>query len=436
MKRLVLCVLLVACGPRPRPSFDAGVEDAGVDAGVDAGRPRGDDPLPGWSTIVPLPTDAGTASVMGVSVASVGDQFGQPLVSALFVDPNGDGNTADTRVVFTRWDGTAKAFLELQTIEVVGGGVVEHPNRLVAMARDSDTGRIGVAYVRSDNVVRLAWSDDDGANFSLATASEISAALMTNPVLAMKGDVVHLAWMQGSTLVYRHRQGTGAWTDDGPTGVSALNGPLSLALDDQGKPGFAFFEAVTPTTALRFWRPGSSPVAIASSSVDLSALPVRPSVALTFAGTVPHVAFHLRQVAPPAIVTSDNSDELFYSVALDGSGASWKTPVALPRNTNVLGGFHSTGWYEAIAVDANGRVTIAADFKASGGLGQCSGPKFARSSNGTTFDVCAPLATPIQLGGDWLNLWPHKAGKQTLIFQYDQRSNPTLRPGIVMWRES
>jgi hypothetical protein len=45
-----------------------------------------------------------------VSVTSIGDQFGQPLIAALYEDPNGDLNYDDNRVIFTRWDGVAKAF--------------------------------------------------------------------------------------------------------------------------------------------------------------------------------------------------------------------------------------------------------------------------------------------------------------------------------------
>jgi hypothetical protein len=170
-----------------------------------------------------------------------------------------------------------------------------------------------------------------------------------------------------------------------------------------------------------------------SNGFDVSLVGVRPSVTLTFSGAVPHVAFHLRRVAP--LATNDNTDELFYAVATDATASTWKAAVPIPRNSDGMGRFHSTKWYQAIAIDAGGRVSIAADFAAVGGVSLCGGPKLARSANGTTFDTCAPGATPVQFAGDWLTMWPHKAGKQTLVFHYDQRANPSLKAGVIMWRE-
>lgn len=428
---------LLACGPKPRPIPDAGEEDAGMEE-VDAGRQRGTDPANGWSNALELSPDAGSLTRLGVSLASAADQFNQPLLAGVIDDPNSDGNRDDVRVFFTRWDGATAKFEEPRTVEVVGPIDLSHPNRQVSVARDAVTGRIAVAYVKAaNNTVRLAVSDDEGANFSLSTVSdEPRAALMANPSLALAGDTAHLAWLQGSDLMYRTRVGAGAWTDQSPGSGVVLGGrPLSLALDAAGAPGIAYFRSVNGTSAeLVFWRPGSSPVTVATADLlDLTASDRAPSVSLTFEGTTPHLAFHLRKVAP--LATADDTTELWYAKATD-SGATWGTPVAIPRTVDGTGtAWHSTQWYQAISIESTGRVSIAANWQATGTPAACNGPKLARSTDGLAFTTCAPAATPVQRAGQWLSMWSHKPGKQTLLFFYEPRANPSIKAGVVMWRE-
>lgn len=427
----VLTSLFVACGPPNKPKPDAGEE---VDAGmmeVDAGRVRGDEPPTGWQVVAELPATAGASSKLGVSAASAPDQFQQPLVAALYEDPNGDLNYDDNRVVFTRWDGTAKAFSELKTIEVVGGTLSTPNSREISIARDASTGRIVIAYVKPQtNTIRLAISDDEGANFSLSTVDdEIHAALDSNPSLAVHNGVIHVAFLQGSNLFYRTKTGSAAWVDASPPNITVAGRAISLAVDSDGNVALAFFVVSGGTSAdLAFWRPTSGGGAVASAETfDITVAGREPSVSLTFEGTTPHMAFHLPK--------SDAADatQLWYLKSSD-TGTAWGTPVAIPRNSNGAV-FHSTQWYQAIAVEAGGKASIAAPWSALGTQTNCNGPKLARSTDGVTFTTCSPVGSPIQRGGDYLSLWSHKPGKLTLIFFYDSRTNPSIKPGLVMWRE-
>lgn len=433
----VVVAALCACGPKPRPIPDAGEEDAGIDAGVDAGRPRGDDPPNGWSVVAELPAGAMASTQLGPSVSSAGDQYGQPLVAGVHDDPNGDMTRLDTRVFFTRWNGETKKFDDLKTIEIVGEIDLAFPARQVSIARDPDTGQIGIAYVKSDNSIRLAYSDDEGANFSLITASPTppTAALVSNPSLAMKGGTIHVAYVQGSDLRYRKRVGTGSFVEETPPGsLGFVNGPVSLALDSAGNVGIAALKANGPMEAEAvFWRPGGAVTTIATSNgVDVSLPERKPSITLTFVGDKPHVAYHLRRDAPAPM--NDNTPELFYAKASDAAGTTWSTPLAMPRNGNGVT-YHSTRWYQAVQVDTTGRVSVAGNFAAQGALTMCGGPKLARSDDGVTFTTCAPANSPAQFAGESLTMWPHKLNKQTLIFHYPSRSNANLKAGVVMWRE-
>lgn len=438
MFRIATCTLfsicLLACGPRIKPVVDAGEEDAGVE--IDAGRPRGEDPPNGWQMAVELPASAiAQLSTMFTSVSAIGDQFNQPVLAALFEDPNGDLNYDDSRIVYTRWDGVAKAFEPLRTIEIVGGSapaMPRLPGRQISIARDAETGRIAIAYVKpQDNTVRLAISNDEGANFSLSTVSDVPrAALVSNPSLGLQGGTIHLAWIQGSDLVYRKKVGAGVFLDQSPAGIVSGANSISLAVDSAGNAAVAFFGSVNGNSAdLKFWRPGSTASVVASADMlDLSPLEFSPSVTLTFVGTTPHLAYHLRKLA------AVDATELWYLKSTN-SGTTWAAPVAIPRNASSATEFHSTRYYQALAIEPSGRVSVAAPWSATGTQINCNGPKLSRAPDGVMFTTCSPMVSPIQRGGDWINLWTHKPGKQTLVFQYDPRTNPSIRSGIVMWRE-
>jgi hypothetical protein len=435
---LTFTVVCLACGPKPRPIPDAGNDDAGVDAGeIDAGRPRGDDPPNGWMTAVELPAGSMLSSRMGVSVSSAPDQFSQPLLAAIFDDPNGDGTRSDSRIVFTRWNGTTKKFQDLKQIEVVADVDVSFPHRQVSVARDAETGRIGIAYVKAiDSTIRYAYSDDEGENFSLSSAAQSNGMTLSNPVLLLKNGVAHLSFVRGASVVYAKRLAASVVFSEtaSDAAIVVANAPIDMKFDSAGAVGIVYFESDALKAKLNFWRPNEAPVMIANSDTTDVLIPTRyPSVSLTFVGTVGHVAFHLRKV--PELSPADMTEELFYAKQ---NGTAWTSPVAIPRNGNGIK-FHSTRFFQALTIDSTSRVNIAACFAASGSQLQFGGPKLARSADGVLFDTQAPAATPAQFAGAWLSMWLYKMNKQTIVFHYDEpigsRATADLKPGIVMWRE-
>jgi hypothetical protein len=432
-------VVLCACGPQRRPPPVE--EDAGVDAGTpDAGRPRGDDPPSGWQQVLKLEADAGGR--IGTNVVSAADRYGQPLVATAHFDPNGDGDGADTRILFTRWNGASRSFDPPVRVETVLGDLASasKPTRNVSLAYDRSTGRIGLAYLKAGEI-RFAYSNDDGVTFSLQTVSAGSTTV-SHPQLALRDDVTHLVFVQDGQLKYRKRTGiSGAFADENGPAVNASTQAVdvapSLALDEMGRPGIAYFvsEPSALTAQLAFWRPGTGMATEVASSGTVEVQGLRaPGVTLAFNGVQPRVAFHLRKVPPTA---PDMGEELFFAQASNAEGTMWSGPVALPRNsyTGATGLVaHSTRWYQAI-VSTAARTLVSAYYGAQGVIGQCGGPKLATSTTGASFTTCSPTGTPYGFAGEWVTMWEHTAGKVTLVFNSETPGGSALQPGVVMWRE-
>ncbi len=439
--------LLMACGPKPKPTIDAGPDmDAGMeDGGVDAGRQRGDEPPAGWSTALPLPRDAGTTTRYGVSGAMALDQFAHPMVAAYIVDPNADAVYTDSRLVFTRWNGVTKAWQEPLRVEIVGNIDVAHPNRQISIARNPTTGQIGIAYLNELGVVRYGHSEDEGEHFSLedVSAPNTDSSKLSNPVLAYAGDDLHIAYAAKPTcamgtcgkIVHRKRTGSaGAWSTDEVQGtLAARDWPFAMALDTAGAPAFAFFsEDVAGMVTLSYAAAGSTQT-IATSSVMVDTAAKTPSVSLTLQGDVPRVAFHL--------LSATNADaQLWYATK---SAGAWSTPVALPRN-GPLGMLDTTQWYQQIVSEGGNKVAIVANFQRAGTIGQqCGGPKLGRSNDGVAFTVCHPqsvgsMSSVIQQGGLWVNMASHRPAKLTMTLTYESNANPSLEPGgggVLLYRE-
>lgn len=460
MKKLLLLALaatLVACGKKPTPIIDAGPEeDAGVDAGeVDAGRLKGAEPPNGYTTALELPTGNQASVRVGIHSSMVLDQFGHPMIAALYTDPNNDLIRIDDALVFTRWNGLDKTadggtvgYQVPLTIATIGEIDVSEPNRQVSLSRDPASGTIGVAYVTEQKTVKLAISNDEGRTWSPETVSLANASgnVLSNPSLVIKDGVTHLAYFEGSApcgtpdcgqVIYRRRLGKAAFMDStspAPSGADvALARPFSLAVDAAGNAGLAYFTGPTGAGAgavsLLFWRPsGTTTTKVADSGAVAITRP--PSVSLTFSGANPRVAYHL------PLATSVNA-QLWYAAAADAAGSTFM-PVEIPRN---FAGtvFEGTANFQAIALDPAGKIAIAANHVGpSVDQGCKGGPKVARSNDGTTFTTCRPDTGSngvFGFAGLWMSAAFHKADKITLAFAYETNSNPSIKGGVIVFRQ-
>ncbi len=232
--------------------------------------------------------------------------------------------------------------------------------------------------------------------------------------------------------MYRKRVGAGALVAQSP-GTIVLGGrAVSLAVDSAGNAGVAFFVAAANNSAdLAFWRPGSPPAVVASADgLDLTATTPPQDHALGLAHLRGH---HAAPRLPPAQAGRRRRHRFLVPGATD-SGRTWSAPVGIPRNGSALG-THSTQNYQAIAIGPGNRVSIAAPWSAVGTATNCLGPKLARSTDGLKFTTCSPMGSPIQRREDWMTMWSHKAGKETIVFSYDNAGQPQMKAGITVWRE-
>ncbi len=457
---LLLAATVVACGPKPRPFIDAGPdEDAGFDAGEpDAGRNKGVEPPTGYSVALELPSGNGPSVRVGVSASMALDQFSHPMIAALYTDPNNDGLHIDDSLVFTRWNGFDKTadggtvgYQKAATIASVGEIDLTEPNRQVSLTRDPMTGQIGIAYINEQKLVKVALSNDEGATWSLETVNltNTSGHLLSNPALVIKNGVTHVAYFEAEApcgtadcgqVIYRKRTGKAAFSDatsPAPAGTDVtLAKPIALAVDSAGNAGIAYFTgptgAASGPVSLLFWRPsGIATTKIADSGTAVIAASKPPSVSLTFSDVNPRVAYHLPSSAVPAA-------QLWYAAATDAAGSTF-TPIEIPRNM-AGANFDSTTTFQSIALDPAGKIAIAANHNSSTASQGCSGgPKLSRSSNGTTFTTCRPdtagSSGVFGYAGLWITAAFHKADKVTLAFTYEDSGNPTVKAGVIVFRQ-
>ncbi len=447
---LLAALCLVACGgTKPIIVPDAGNDDGGSgDSGVvDAGRVKGTDPATGWQVALPFPADAGTLARYGVGASMVLDQFKQPMIAALIVDPNSDGIASDNRLVFTRWDGVANGWQAPVTVEVTGDINVDHPNRPVSLARDSSTGRLGIVFPDSTGSIRYAWSDDEGVHWSEESdsAAVTDSSVLSNPVLAMQGGAVHLAYVARPAtcdagacgkVIHRTRASPDAgFTDEVASGaLPAREWPIALALKSTGESGIAFFsDDATGAPTLSYFDTGA-PVTIDSSTAPVTTAGQIPSVTLDLTSDLPSVAYHL--------LPATGDGQLWYAKASSSAGDQWGTPVAMPRN-GPPGMLDGTQWYQALAYDGTGTIDVVGNFqnRTATGSQECGGPKFGTSTDGLTWTVCHPpehggvLVHTFDFAGQWVTMASHASGKVTIAFAYDSRANPTIGGGVVVYRQ-
>ena len=387
-------------------------------------------PPAGFHLIAPKP-DKHANTAFGRLISLALDANGDPAVAFVYVDPNGDGNSADSQLMFASWDRAAYRWKDPVTVAVVGNYDPRPPVVGVSLARDSDTNAYGVVWADTDNHgINLAVSNDGGESWKTRKAFKDTRS-MGGASLALGAGKAHLILAQDAKNTIRYATGAleedpGTWKVSYAPMLNGANGVArgsALALDGEGKPAVAYWlrPAAGSVWTLAFWRPGSDSAGKITDNGDGGYPP--EGVVLAFAGNQPAVVIDCR-------LHKDQISQ-HYSLFSKEQGGTWSQPLPIPDD----GHEHISG-YMSFAIGPDGKAVLAGDVV--GGNTQnmrCSWPKLSRTADFSSWTTCSPQGG---LRPDARTLWgsvvfsPH--GTLYMVFQNQQFSPQQALPaGLMIW---
>jgi hypothetical protein len=389
----------------------------------------------GFGVVVPTTPD--TAYRFGTVIRMELDGNGDPALSYLDLDPNGDGDENDDTLFFVSWNRARYAWNASVNVAVIGAAMMSGPSVPVSLARDADTDVWGLAYEWENAAgasIQLATSSDGGATWkSQSVTGDPISGVLEEPSLAMWQGSFHLAYLSDNSFRYA----TGKLSDDPakwksqpvplPGGYSSTSLTVSLALDSAHNPGIAFLVSNDSGTATAFWRPAGGGSAVLVGRND-GTIDDNPDIALSFFGTEP-------RIATDAIWNYDlydqDYDHMIWAMRGVGDGSNWLPPVNVPSDGNMSLNSPS------IATGSRGQTAIAMESIHGGvGDGACGFPKLSRSDDFLTFKTCgpAPVHHPDFAAVDYPVVRFGGNDKLWLAF-HNSDTNGDLASGLVLWRE-
>ena len=373
-------------------------------------------------------------------LAMVLDGAGNPMIAWVAYDQSG------TKLYFVAYDGATCTWRPRVQIDVVGD-VDYTRDREVTMARDPSNGHLGIGYQIVDTSggtkVMLAQSDDGTTWTSEMVAQRLASepGSVLRPTVAMKNGKTYYVYYQdylwaaggsnssdSSGFIFGVRSGTsGSFTT---TNVPAVAGatlpgcetlPPSIAIDDAGAAGLAFFartDDATPNLRVVYY---SSASGLSVSVFDSQGTQHDGGdVSLVFEGTKPRLAATLERGT-----NDSNNSRVWFSASNDGS--TWSAPVEMPMD-----GGDAMGPDVSMAAGGNGALTIATNYGGGNGVHTCGAPKLSTSSDdGSGWATCGPVPDPAgQVGyaGGFVQLAYAPSGKRIAGFV-------ATGLGVYVWRE-
>jgi uncharacterized protein (TIGR03437 family) len=393
-------------------------------------------PPSGFSLVAMAPGAPGTeaAGRHGHALSVALDANGDPALSFVYNDPNGDGDPIDAELRFLSWNRARYRWNPEVRVGVVGiTATSTQPS--ASLAFDPSTNTFAVASEARARTIHLYTSTNGGASWTLKAAFGGDVAVW-GPSLALAGGNAHFAYnVENEGIRYltgRFVAEATSWTTkiaQRPLDTElALPGvPPSLALDSAGAPGIAYWvppAAPSINRILLFWRPAGT--ALPVRVMDSQNLQSDQVVAkLAFFGTQPRVAVWVQRRDAAVGVG------VHFGFSQDG-GATWQTPVVIPPDGN-----SSTDYPFDLALDSQGRAAIAFGQKVSGVNATCGNPKLSVSTDLTTWRTCAAAERSITgvFGSYPGSVAAIYTGNDKLhVIWRESNANPT-GAGLVMWRE-
>jgi hypothetical protein len=397
----------------------------------------------GYEQVAALDSDW-LADSADVSMAIDGD--GSPMVAWVAFD------ISATTLYFTAYEPTTCQWSSPVSVDALGG-VSPADDREVTMTRDASDGHLGIAYQvvdsASNRTLMLAQSDDDGATWSKETVVQSppgdTIRGVERPTVVIRNGITYFAYYQfylyswagnnssnnsGFVLLTR-TDNSGSFTSVNipPVDGAALPGseqyPPSLAVDDAGEAGLAYFaltdDAATNLQLNYFHTEQGKSVAVFDSQHKPN---YDADVSLVFEGNRPRLAASLDRDGNDG-GTNDTGSTIWFSGSDDGT--VWFTPVELPMD-----GSDAMGPDVALATGGDGKLSIASNFSGATGNHKCGAPKISTSSNdGTSWVTCGPSTSGAELlshAGSFVQLAYQPSGKRIAAFSAQGQ-------GVWVWRE-
>ncbi|MGI8992330.1 MAG: hypothetical protein ACR2I2_22465, partial [Bryobacteraceae bacterium] len=377
--------------------------------------------------MVPDPPGVLDHMQFGDYVDMVLDSNGDPALTYIFYNPLGTGDLASSALYFVRWNRDRGAWSIPVRIAVIGDTTVPPPQYVSSLAYDASANTFAVAYlVQGSGGIDFSYSADGGQTWSTQSVIKDSRAHLAGPSLALGGGRVYLAFVHEFDGV-RLLTGTPAalvtsWVSQiVPNTNGSEKSPISLKLDNAGKPGLAFWTApLSGSNVLDFWRP-EYPAAVqagTTSGVRNDAI----GVALAFFGTNPRLAVSANLDAGGILNTA-------WTTQSNDGGRTWNRFAYVTPAPGQIDGEHIS-----LAVDSQGHGAIGLERQPDTGPGLCHDPVVARSldfENWTSCTISGPVNPNVSSNHPQVAF--DRADRLYLGFQNSE--NEDIPPGVILWHE-
>ncbi len=393
-------------------------------------------PPAGFTNAAPAPLRGSTPSdTYGYNIALTLDGNGDPAFIFGWGDPNGDGNWADTALLFRSWNRAQYGWNAPVTVATVGDALtIFHATN--SLAYDASTNTFAVAAEMADGGVGVYVSSNGGATWSKKKTFVADGPSWSGPSVGLAGGNIHLALVNSSNGLHyvtgRLAADPATWTDrTAPlaAGTDTARNSItpSLALDSAGNPGIAYWADDTQVgynEVLLFWKPagGAAPVRALDSQGQQSD---QLAVKLLYFNLNPRVLVYTQRL------DSDFGAGLHFARSDDG-GISWQTPVVIPPDGN-----SSTDYPFDLALNSKGEAVAAFGQNSSSGDQKCGNPKTSRSTDLTHWSTCAVADVSITgaFGGYPGAIQVAFGGNDRLYLLWWEEGDTQANTGVLMYRE-
>ncbi len=349
-------------------------------------------PPAGFNNVAPAPIIGGNAITGYGDDASLAlDANGDPAFAFLFDDPNQDGDTGDTQLLFRSWNRAqftwnpdrhgvrSRRHCDCTT------GTRSRWRTIPAPARTSSRLSSSAAIFTASrfSFPRILGRRGPPSSTYLPPAAPHYYATFGR---TLERRIFYFAVIVDTIGAERFYSGSlsaagSTWVLKSPTkpantDIALFGTGASLALDSTGTPAVTYWVSDTRSSqsyndVLLYWRPlsGATPVVVTDTQNQQSDT---VAVKMRFAGNNPRILFYAQR----------NDADFGVGVHLvrsDDGGTTWQTPVVIPPDMGTL----RASYPSDLALDSQGHGAVAMGQNGSSGDGSdcAANPKLSRSSN-------------------------------------------------------